>query len=104
MVIYEVNLIIKTEIYENYYSWLLQHIQKLLTFDGFNQAEIGLVEQANTKEKHLRVNYIIQSYQHLENYLKNHATAMRAEGVAKFGNQFSASRRIIAESVIIKAG
>lgn len=94
MIIYEVNLIIKNEIFVSYYDWLMEHIKVMLKFSGFQHAEIA-EEKVNTIEnKNLTVRYIIASENDLNDYLQNHASIMRAEAVAKFGDQFSASRRV----------
>lgn len=99
MIIYEVNLIIKEEIYEEYFNWLLKHIDQLLQLPGFKKAEVGVVED---KEKKLRICYTIDSYEHLKNYLEHHASLMRAEGTTKFGDQFSATRRIISNLLVVE--
>ena len=70
MIIYEVNLNINNTIYQDYYSWLLEHVKKMLEYDGFKKAEIGLVDLMNEEEKSLRVSYTIDSYTNLEDYLK----------------------------------
>jgi Domain of unknown function (DUF4286) len=100
MVIYEVNLNIHNEIYHDYYQWLLEHINDMLKFEGFNSAEVGLVEHEEEDGKiRIRVSYFINTYGNLRHYLTNHAPKMRAEGVEKFGDKFTASRRIIVEPV-----
>lgn len=96
MIIYEVNLQIHNQIYNEYYFWLLQHIPIMLQFPGFQKAEIGVVEQENENDYQLlRINYTVESDDHLKSYLVNHAAQMREEGIQKFGEKFSASRRII---------
>ena len=100
MVIYEVNLTIRYEIYLDYYAWLLEHVNQMLKLDGFLQVEIGEVE-TDDHTKQLRVSYSVLSRDHLDDYLTNHAGKMRLEGIEKFGDQVSASRRIILEPITL---
>jgi len=102
MVIYEVNVTIRNEIYDQYYAWLLKHIEKMLQFSGFKKAELGLIDQEQYEEKTIRINYSINSYDDLKNYLINHAPSMRAEGLEKFGDKFHATRRIIIEPIYLE--
>jgi len=68
----------------------------MLKFDGFLKAELGLVDDPKLDvAKQIRVSYIINSMNHLQNYLKNNAAKMRESGANRFGNKFSAARRII---------
>ena len=102
MIIYEVNLTIKLPIFDEYYQWLIAHANKMLAFPGFQTAEIGLIENIDdTTSKKLRVSYTITAYHHLEDYLTNHAITMRGEAIQKFGDQFSATRRIMTNVIII---
>lgn len=103
MVIYEVNVNVENDIYSEYYNWLVKHIKQMLQFTGFKKAEIGLIEHQHTSEKRLRISYLVNSYTDLENYLNNHAEVMRAKGIEKFGAKFSATRRIITDSVMFES-
>lgn len=102
MVIYEVNLNIRNEIYPDYSAWLFEHVKHILQYTGFIKAEIGTIEsKIEEGETKLRVSYLIDSYHDLENYLTHHAPKMRLDGIEKFGSQFSAHRRIILDPVTI---
>lgn len=95
MVVYEVNLIIKNEIFDAYYQWLVDHIKIMLTFDGFKEARIQrLNDQEENDNQKITVCYTLESQAALDSYLTNHAPKMREEGIKNFGNQFSATRRI----------
>lgn len=95
MVIYEVNVEVNCEIFADYYRWLLDHVKVMLTFPGFMQAEIGLIDDSQIECKKLRVSYLIDSFGHLQQYLNHYAPSMRQQGVTKFGEHFSATRRIL---------
>jgi antibiotic biosynthesis monooxygenase (ABM) superfamily enzyme len=94
MVIYEVNLEINKEIYTDYMKWLKQHIQLMLQFKGFISAKVSHLTEINPHIKHVTIWYSLESKQALEQYLTLHAPTMRQEGIEKFGNKFSAHRRI----------
>lgn len=91
MLIYEVNIIIKQEVYPKYLTWLKTHIQEILKLPGFSKAMLSIEEPMHK----LCVQYYLSSEQDLQTYLKDHAPNMRADGIAKFADKFSASRRIL---------
>src|SRR5688572_12519283 len=98
MVVYEVNLSINNAIYSDYYKWLLGHIAEILTITGFKHAEIGKIEQLeNNATTQLRISYYIDSYEHFQRYLNKDAPRLRAEAIQKFGDHFSANRRVISD-------
>lgn len=99
MIIYEVNIQLKKNIPENYWSWLDHHISQMLLFKGFIAAKIfeEVMDQGTKSEysRSLSVHYQIESLSHLEHYLAEHAEKMRAEGKEKFGSYFNATRRVL---------
>lgn len=115
LIIYEVNLIVNNEIYKEYYEWLIQHIKIMLTFSGFIQAELAaeihdglemdvksdVKTDVKNQRKNITVRYTLENEQSLENYLKNYAHKMRKDGINKFGDQFTAFRRIFKEPILI---
>lgn len=94
MLIYEVNLTIRNEIFTDYYKWLMDHIETMLAIKGFCYAEIS-EQHHEINAKKYTVRYALTSQKDLDNYFENHATYMRAEGLKKFGSLFSATRRVI---------
>lgn len=104
MVIYEVNVSVNNESFQDYYNWLLPHVQEMLEFKGFQQAEIGIVEnQEDDNKNHLRINFTIDTYENLQNYLDQHAANMRAETLKRFGDQYSITRRVILDTIMATA-
>ena len=95
MIIYEVNLTIDNQIFDDYYNWLTPHCKQMLTFPGFKQVNI-LKEQSDTDGDQTRITctYLLEDQQSLDNYITNHSTSMRDDGIKRFGNKFSAKRRI----------
>lgn len=104
MVIYEVNLSIDNEIFKDYKAWLDAHILEMLKFPGFLNATVlnELREGAELdNQKHLTVQYQLQSEEDLQSYFNEHAAKMRGDGVNRFKGRFSATRRTFeVESVI----
>ncbi|MBT4962848.1 MAG: DUF4286 family protein [Francisellaceae bacterium] len=94
MVIYEVNLKVDYDIYENFQKWLNEHIKEMLVFPGFISATI-LQNTENSPNNDLCVQYKIESIIFLKKYFDNHAPKMRAEGLNMFENKFQATRRIL---------
>lgn len=102
MVIYEINLSVDNEIFQEFYAWLGSHIQQILTYTGFIQSEVGLVEnQEDDNKYHLRISYTIASYENLHEYITHHAPIMRADAIQRFGDKFNATRRTILEPTVI---
>ena len=96
-VIYEVNLSVDGEIADEYRLWLMAHVQEMLALPGFTAARILETVDATTAadEIVLCTQYELVDQQALDDYLRLHATRMRAEGVARFGDRFRASRRVL---------
>ncbi|MFO3103581.1 DUF4286 family protein [Legionella pneumophila serogroup 1] len=96
MVVYEVNLSIDNDIYNEYKSWLDEHIQEMLKFPGFINATVmhqALDGDSSDTQKHLTVQYQIESVEDLKNYFEEHAPKMRGDGVNRFKGRFSVTRR-----------
>ena len=94
MIIYEVNLTIAKSIFEDYMTWLIPHVQEMLTFEGFYHARVLSEEQENTDVRKFTGHYEIATRKNLDDYFHHHARRMREEGIQKFSNQFSVTRRI----------
>jgi hypothetical protein len=104
MVIYEINLSINNEVFQEFYEWLFPHVQQILAYTGFIKAEIGMIENQDEDNKnHLRISYTIDSYDNLQNYLTHHAPQLRADALNQFGDKFNATRRVILETIVIDA-
>jgi hypothetical protein len=104
MVIYEVNVNVNKDIYNEYYKWLITHMDEMLKMDGFTKVEIGLVEnQDDDSKKKVRVSYTIDTYDNLQKYLSENAPKMRSAAIEIFGDKFHADRRIILEPLTLEA-
>ncbi len=95
MVIYEVNIIVAVDVFPQYTDWLKLHIRKMLAFPGFLRAQTMLEEKENDAlNRHLTVQYEVQSLEFLNDYMENHAEKLRQEGLATFPGKFTITRRI----------
>lgn len=97
MIVYEVNLDVDVAVYVEYCAWLTEHMQAMLALPGFVSAE-ALARRdppPASGQRSLCTLYRLASSDDLDRYLREDAPRMRADGVARFGGQFSASRRIL---------
>jgi len=94
-VVYEVSLEADADIAGPFDTWLRDHIADMLQFDGFRSAEILDDDSATPGRIRRIVQYRLRNHEALDDYLANHAPRMRAQGVARFGNRFSAERRVL---------
>jgi hypothetical protein len=94
-VVYEVNLEADADIAGPFDTWLRDHIADMLQFEGFRSAEI--LDDPSAPEGRIRriVHYRLRDQAALDDYLAHHAPEMRAQGVARFGDRFSAGRRVL---------
>ncbi|MGQ4004707.1 DUF4286 family protein [Francisellaceae bacterium CB300] len=94
MVVYEVNLEVESGVFDAYNVWLLEHIEQMLKFDGFSGYNLSINTEHQDGVKLLTVWYYLETMTALDDYLENHSKEMRDDGIKKFGDKFSASRRI----------
>jgi hypothetical protein len=94
-VIYEVNLEADADIAGPFDTWLRDHIADMLQFEGFRSAEILDDPSAPAGRIRRIVQYRLRDRAALDDYLANHAPRMRAQGVTRFGDRFSAERRVL---------
>ena len=94
-VVYEVNLAVDAGAAEAYAAWLRPHIAEVVESDGFVSAELFVVESDDTTVLRWCVQYRVESRAALDAYLAGPAAAFRADGEARFGGQFTATRRVL---------
>ncbi|MGH8108944.1 MAG: DUF4286 family protein [Arenimonas sp.] len=94
-IIYEVNVFVQREIENDYRAWLEKHVAEILALPGFLDAQVFDVQQDAGKDLAICMQYRLESQTALDNYLEQHAPRLRADGVEKFGNRFTASRRVL---------
>ena len=97
MIVYEVTLEVDLAIAADYYRWLLMHVGEMLALPGFFGADIYECSDPPPPSGRIAwcVHYRLQDAQALDDYLRVHATRMRADGMTRFPGRFSASRRVL---------
>ena len=97
-IVYEVTLEIDAAIAADYRDWLDAHVARILALPGFTGARILEVQEPSPPSgaTALCVQYSLRDRATFDAYLRDHAARMRAEGIARFGDRFRASRRILA--------
>jgi hypothetical protein len=96
-VAYEVNLDIDATIRDAYLAWLGPHMRELRALPGFVDAQLFEVGEpgAEAGRVSLCARYLLRDGAALDAYLRDHAPRLRADGEARFGGRFRASRRIL---------
>lgn len=94
MIVYEVRAVVDAGIADAYRAWLEPHIREILAIPGFTGAEL-LAEDADDGQRVWTVRYHLDARDALERYLREHAPRLRADGIARFGERFRATRRVL---------
>lgn len=96
-VIYEVNIEVDGAVHDDYRRWLRDHVAEILALPGFKGAKVFEVLEPppSAGRVGLCVQYTLQDRAALDDYLRDHAPRLRADGVARFGDRFQASRRVL---------
>lgn len=94
MIVYEVRAELDPAIAADYRAWLDTHIREILAIPGFTGAEL-LAEDHPEARPVWTVRYHLDTRAALEAYLREHAPRLRADGLARFGNRFTTSRRVL---------
>lgn len=95
MLIYEVNITVQERIAAEYERWLQGHIEEILRLEGFGGASWFRDSESTPQERRLVVQYRLRDRASLDSYLADHAPRMRRDGVERFPDGFTATRRIL---------
>jgi len=97
MIIYNVTVKITHTIHTDWLQWLKEeHIPDIIQTGCFTHATIlRLLEVDDTEGPTYAVQYFAESKGLYNNYIENHAAAMREKGFTKWGNQFIAFRSVM---------
>ena len=97
MIVYEVNLFVRRAIEAEYRAWLDAHVREIVALPGFEGAEVFARQEpaAAGDEVALCTQYRLRDAAALEQYLRDHAPRLRADGIARFGEAFRAERRVL---------
>lgn len=96
-VTYEVTLQVDADIAADYLAWLHAHAQEMRALPGFLAARVSAVREpaADAGRVAFCCHYRLRDAAALDDYLRLHAPRLRAEGVARFGGRFAATRRVL---------
>lgn len=102
-VIYEVNLQVDTDVRAAYLPWLRAHITEICAAPGVQGAQcFDMLDPAPAAGRFaLCVQYRFADAEALDTYLREHAPRLRADGMARFGGRFEASRRVLAPCTFV---
>jgi len=93
VIVYEVRIVIDPAIESEYRAWLDAHIAEIVALPGFTGAE--LFREDHEAAPCFVMHYHLTDRAALESYYANHAPRLRADGLARFGGKFTASRRVM---------
>lgn len=96
--LYEVNIDLDATVREAYFEWLEAHVAEIRALPGFTGAEVFEVLDPPSAPGRttICVQYRLTGHDALDAYLRDHAPRLRADGLARFGGRFNASRRVLA--------
>lgn len=94
MIVYEVDLEVDNAIADEFDAWLERHARDMCALPGFTGASLWKVDDDTRVRRVARYTLIDRAA--LDRYLDEHAPAMRADGVRRFGTRFAATRRVLA--------
>ncbi|TNF87001.1 MAG: DUF4286 family protein, partial [Gammaproteobacteria bacterium] len=94
-VTYEVNLAPEPSIEAEFDAWLEEHVADMLRLPGFLTAVVRKSEGPAEGEVHRTVQYELTDRAALEAYFRDNADRMRQQGIDRFGDRFTVSRRIL---------
>ncbi len=95
--VYEVNLFVDAAIEGEFAAWLDAHVREIVALPGFTGVEVLRRREppADAGEVAFCTQYRLRDVTAFEAYLRDHAPAMRADGIARFGRRFRAERRVL---------
>ena len=95
-VLYEVTLRVAPGIADAVGDWLQAHVAEMVTLPGFLDARIArLREPAEADAVVFCCLYRLRDAAALDDYLRDHAPRMRADGLRRFPVGFAAQRRVL---------
>jgi quinol monooxygenase YgiN len=97
--LYEVNLAVDSAIEAAFADWLDAHVRAIRALPGFTGAAVlrRREPEAAPGEVVFCTQYHLRDAAAFDAYLREHAAAMRADGIARFGGRFRAERRVLLE-------
>lgn len=101
MLIYEVTARVSPEIEAEFTQWLHAHLVEMKGLDPIEDALLFRSIDESGDDVVFVSHYRMASRSAYEDYLENHAPRMRADGIARFGERFRASRRLLQDCPVV---
>ena len=97
MIIYNVTVKVDPSIAEDWLRWMKEeHIPDLMNTGLFCDSRVcRLLEQDESEGITYSAQYSCDSMEDYQDYIREHAPAMREKGLKKFGNKFIAFRSVM---------
>lgn len=93
-VVYVVRVAVDAAIAADFRAWLDDHVAEIVALPGFCGASIHR-EEADSGGVVYVVHYRLENRAALDDYFRDHAPRLRADGLARFGERMSASRQVL---------
>ena len=105
-VLYEVNVELDADIADAYRLWLAAHVVEICALPGFLGSRVFAVHDPVPVDGRIAlcVQYALRDQLALEDYLREHAPRLRADGIQRFGDRFRATRRVLHAIAVPAAG
>ena len=97
MILYNVTVKVDSAISADWLKWLREeHIPEVLETGCFEEATLlQLLDTDESEGPTYAIQYRAANRKAVDQYLENHAQALRAKGTARWGNQFVAFRSLL---------
>jgi len=101
---FQVNLTINKDIEQQVREWLPTFVKKILAIDGFEYGEIysypilerpGFVFGTDESKCYYVAQYKITNKQYLDTYFEKHAEQLRKDGISRFGDGVTITKRLL---------
>lgn len=99
MVVYEINIDLDPDIYDDFVLWNQGQMVELIALPGFRKAVV--YTQKDTPHS-LSVQYHLTNMDALEHYAVNYVPKLRAEAERRFSGKFKASKRILKKESVME--
>ena len=98
MIIYNVTVKVEKDTAEEWLQWMKnEHIPELMKTGLFVDSRLcRLLEQEEDDTKTYVAQYFLDSMEHYNTYISEHAPKMREKGLQRFGSRFIAFRTVMA--------
>ena len=93
MILYEVRLDVDAAIAAAFRTWLGEHVREIVALPGFVRADIVREERGEGRVGWC-TQYWLRDRAALDAYLRDHAPRLRADGLQRFADRFTAERRV----------